>query len=369
MAKHEEISNWLREKITDGTFAIHEKIPSENELAAKFGYSRQTVRQAIRSLASDGILTRAQGSGTYVSRRAAKIQQSATMRIGVITTYPDDYIFPGIIHGIEDVLSEHHYTIALGITHNRQTDEENALRQMMANGVDGLIVETTKSALPNANEILYHEILDRGIPIVFLNGHYRNLGESYVIMDDVLAGGLAAGALADKGHKKIGGIFKSDDIQGLKRYEGMQNLMRQRHLLLADSSILWYTTEDLPYLFSGTFDAMILSRFSGITGLVCYNDQIAAALIKLFARHGIFVPGDISIVSFDNSPLADTLSCNLTSVIYPSLEIGHRAAELILKKLSDPSCKEHIILIPELKQRSSIQDFNGTAPAPGAPLS
>ena len=286
MAKHEDVSNWLREKIAEGTFAINEKIPSENELAAKFGYSRQTVRQAIKSLAVDGILTRAQGSGTYVSRRAAKTWQTATMRIGVITTYPDDYIFPGIIHGIEDILSERHYTMTLGITHNRQTDEENSLRQMMENGVDGLIVETTKSALPNANELLYQEILDRGIPMVFLNGYYKNFRESHIIMDDVRAGEISAQALADKGHQKIGGIFKSDDIQGLKRYEGMQNLMRQRHLALADSSILWYTTEDLPYLFTGAFDSMILSRFSGITGLVCYNDQIAVELIRFFARHG-----------------------------------------------------------------------------------
>lgn len=66
----------------------------------------------------------------------------------------------------------------------------------------------------------------------------------------------------------------------------MLNLMKQKHLILADSAVLWYTTEDLPYLFSGTFDSMILSRFSGITGLVCYNDQIAAALIKLLPAKG-----------------------------------------------------------------------------------
>ncbi len=360
MAKYEDVGNWLRKKITDGTFAVNEKIPSENELAAQFGYSRQTIRQAIRSLATDGILTRAQGSGTYVSRRAAKIQQSATMRIGVITTYLDDYIFPGILHGIEDVLSERHYTMTLGITHNRQTDEENALRQMVENGVDGLIVETTKSTLPNANELLYEEIIDRGIPIVFLNGYYQNFSESYVIMDDVRAGEISAKALTDKGHKKIGGIFKSDDIQGLKRYEGMQNHMRQEHLIPADSSILWYTTEDIPYLFSGTFDSMILSRFSGITGLVCYNDQIAAALIKRFSCHGICVPEDISIVSFDNSPLAGAMSCNLTSVIYPSLKVGRCAAQLILKKLCDPPCKDCIVLQPELKERSSIRDLGNT---------
>lgn len=357
MAKYEDVHNWLQEKIADGTFAIHKKIPSENKLAAKFGYSRQTIRQAIRILETEGLLYRVQGSGTYVSQRIARVQQAATMRIGVVTTYLDDYIFPGILHGIEDVLSRHHYTITLGITHNRQTDEENALQQMISNGVDGLIIEGTKSALPNTNEILYHEILNRRLPVVFLNNYYYNFKESYVAMDEVLAGKISTEALTGKGHTKIGGIFKSDDMQGIKRYEGMQGFMREKQLTLPEDSILWYTTEDLPYLFSGTLDSMVLARFSGITGLVCYNDQIAMEMVKLFSRHGIFVPDDISIVSFDNSPLAGTLSCGLTSVIYPSREIGQYAAELILKKIACPSCRDCVVLEPEIEQRSSIRDL------------
>lgn len=357
MAKYKDVSNWLREKIMDGTFAMNKKIPSENKLAEKFGYSRQTVRQAIGILVSEDLLVRAQGSGTYVSRHAAKIRQPATKRIGVVITCPDDYIFPGIIHGIEDVLSREHYTMTLGITHNRYTDEENALRQMIANGVDGLIVESTKSALPNANRLLYREIFDRGIPVVFLNGYYYGLKESYVTMDDIEAGKIAAKALVSRGHKNIGGIFKSDDIQGIKRYEGVQAFMRDKQLALAENSVFWYTTEDIPYLFTGDFDTVLLSRFSGITGLVCYNDQIAASLVRLFTRHALSVPEDISVVSFDDSSLADTVSCGLTSVVYPSVGIGHNAAEIILKKLSDPACGDCIIMAPKLNERGSIRDL------------
>lgn len=357
MAKYEDISNWLREKIIDGTFATHEKIPSEKELAAKFGYSRQTVRQAIRTLEMEGLLTRMQGSGTYVNRCMARLSQIATMRIGVVTAYFDDYVLPGVIRGIEDVLSGQHYTITLSITHNRQTDEENVLQQILANGVDGLIVEGTKSALPNANELLYREILNRGLPVVFLNSYYHNFKESYVVMDDVLAGRLSTKALTEKGHTQIGGIFKSDDMQGIKRYEGMREELREEQITLPEGKILWYTTEDLPYLFSGGLDSLILARFSGMTGLICYNDQIATEMVKLFSRHGISVPGDISIVSFDNSPLAGMAAGGLTSVTYPSKEIGHLAAELLLKKLSSPSCRDCVILTPEIERRASIRDI------------
>ena len=227
--KYEELSQWIKNRILDGSFPVGTKIPSENELSVQFGYSRQTVRQAIGTLETQGYLVRSKGSGTYVHRPSRQSREEVTMRIGVVTTYFDDYIFPGIIHGIEEVLTNNHYSMCLGITHNKQSDEENCLKQMLDNGVDGLIVEGTKSALPNVNGTLYREIVDKGIPIVFINGYYRDYCDSYVVMDDVLAGELLTDLLVKKGHKKIGGIFKSDDIQGLKRYEGMQRAAKRNH--------------------------------------------------------------------------------------------------------------------------------------------
>ncbi len=355
MTKHEEISRWLREKIADGTFAMDSRIPSENQLAALFCCSRQTVRQAIGSLEADGIIVRTQGSGTFVCRRDARIRQAATMRIGVITTYLDDYIFPGIIRGIEQILSARHYSMVLGITHNRQTDEENALRQLLENGIDGLIIEGTKTALPNVNELLFQEVCDRGIPMVFLNSCHRGCSAARVVMDDILAGELAANALISENHTQLGGIFKSDDLQGLHRYEGMQRAVKQAGLPFSDASVLWYTTEDIPYLFRGSFDSMILSRFEHITGLVCYNDHIAASLIRMLQKYGKHVPEDCSIVSFDNSALAQNIACGLTSVTYPAQEIGRQAASLLLKKLEEPSCCEQIVFRPEIRIRSSIR--------------
>ena len=357
-AKYEEIRQWIKDKILDGSFPVGSKIPSENELSEQFGYSRQTVRQAIGTLEADGYLIRSKGSGTYVHRPSKRTNEEATMRIGLITTYFDDYIFPGIIHGIEEVLSENHYSMSLGITHNRQSDEENCLKQMLANGIDGLIVEGTKSALPNVNSMLYREIADKGIPIVFINGFYRDYCDSYVVMDDVKAGDMLTELLISKGHTKIGGIFKSDDNQGLKRYEGMQKAAKRHGLLVPDSSVFWYTTEDFNYLFDGNLDEAILSRLNDVTAIICYNDQTAASLIKLLSRYSFKVPKDYSIVSFDNSFLADEATYNLTSVIYPSQDIGHRAASLVLQRINHPDYTEKIVLQPVIEERSSIKDLN-----------
>lgn len=352
MPKYQKVKQWLQEKIVDGTFVSGDKILSEHELAAQFGYSRQTVRQALNELVSEKILSRAQGSGTYVTGAASR---TAALRIGVITAWLDPYNFPAILQGMHEVLNSFHCTILLEITYNCQTEEENALRRMLTNHVDGLIIESTKSALPNVNKLLYQKIKTQGIPIVFFNGYYRDFKESYVIMDESHAGALAATALLQKGHKKIGAVLASDDLRGLKRYEGIQSILKQQNLGL-ECRVTWYTTEDLPHLFSENADSALPAQFFDLSAVICYNDTIATLLLSLFSRHNFHIPQDISMISFGSSPFM-SVSGGLTSVCCPFAEMGKRAASLILKKISDPSCEECIILKPTLQYRSSIQNL------------
>jgi GntR family transcriptional regulator, arabinose operon transcriptional repressor len=357
LPKHEILKNWILENIRNGNFNSGSKLPSENELAAKFGYSRQTVRQAIGVLAARDILVRERGSGTFVNN-FNQVSKKKTMRVGVITTYLDDYIFPGIIHGIEEVLTYNGYTLTLGITYNKPLNEEKNLKNMMESGVDGLIIEGTKSALPSVNEYLYKQMKEKSIPIVFINGYYSKYNESYVVMDDVKAGSVLTDLLIESGHTKIGGFFKSDDIQGVKRYEGVTRTLKKNNLTIEDNSIIWYTTEDFNNLFSGNSDKFIMERINGNTAMVCYNDQVAEGLIKLLKRNKVKVPEDISIVSFDNSFLAKEIAYNLTSIIYPTKKIGNKSAEIIINRINNYKYNEKVKVQPEIKIRESIRKLN-----------
>lgn len=102
-------------------------------------------------------------------------------------------------------------------------------------------------------------------------------------------------------------------------------------------------------------DNMILDRLNNVTGIVCYNDQVASALIRLLKRGGKRVPEDFSLVSFDNSFLAKQMVCNLTSVIYPAKKVGKKSAEILLKCMNNPKVSEHIKLEPILKIRESVK--------------
>ena len=352
--KHVYLREWIRKNIMDKTFANGEKLLSENILAEKFGISRQTVRQAIGALEAEGLLERRRGSGTYIC--SSNIQSHPqTMNIGVITTYVDDYIFPGIIKGIDTVLSHYGYGMSLGITYNKVENEGKLLRSLLDKGIDGLIVEATKSALPNPNLDIYKEFDAQGIPYIFINGYYPALPYNKVIMDDEYGGYTAASTLINAGHRKIGGIFKSDDIQGHSRYAGFAKALKNSGIILNDSSVVWYTTEDVESFFSGEFDKIIMSRLSRCTGVVCYNDQIALKFMDMLARNDKKVPDDMSIVSFDDSNLATIQSVGITSVAHAGAHLGEQAADRIIKLIDRPEEDQTLVMKPQMVERDSVK--------------
>lgn len=90
-----------------------------------------------------------------------------TCRIAVITTYISTYIFPSILRGIEDVATSNGYSILLKATNNSIAKERDILSGLSAQDVDGLIVEGTKTALPNPNLPFYRTFASSGLPLAF----------------------------------------------------------------------------------------------------------------------------------------------------------------------------------------------------------
>lgn len=345
------LANWIKEKIYKDNLSQGDKFYTENELANMFKVSRQTVRQAISILVRERILEGRQGSGTYITdRKITKKSNSKT--IGVITTYFDDYIFPSIINGIETVLSQNGYSMQLACTNNNIENESRALATMLDNNVDGFIIEPTKSALPNSNKKWYDEIERREIPVLQFNAYYNEVNLPYVALDDVEAGKMAAKNLIDAGHTKIAAALKSDDIQGHLRYKGVISALSEAGLGILSENVLWYTTEDIKYMGE---DAIRLSRYiNGCTALVCYNDKIASIILTLLKEKGISVPRDLSIVSIDNSNLAQVCEPQLTSVVHPKKQLGITVAENILKLLDDPEFDANFKFAPTIVERKSV---------------
>lgn len=325
--KYSRLADDLRADILAGKYTQGERFPSDNELVAGTGYSRQTVRKAVSMLEGEGFLHRVRGSGTYISSPAAG--RGRTYNIGVVTTYIGEYIFPLILQGIEEVLRERGYTSMLQATHNRTAEERRILSEFLTKPIDGLIVEGTKTALPNQNLDLYETLSRMGIPVVFINGYYPGLHRPvYVVADDRGGGLTACNYLLDRGHSRVAGIFKSDDIQGHRRYEGYARALLDRDLPVDDSRVFWYTTETRE---------VVLEAAAGVladrcTAVVCYNDEVALHLAQAMAARPPRMPR-LEMASFDNSTYAALSPVPFVSLDSPKAEIGRQAARRLLERI------------------------------------
>ena len=212
--KYLQLAALLRESIQEGELKPGEKLRSENELTAAYGCSRQTVRHALSLLEEEGLLARRRGSGTYV-KGFREMPPENRRRIAVISTYVDSYIFPRTIQGIENYLFERGYSVQIAFTNNLLERERIVLEDIISrDDVGGIIMEATKSGLPNPNLPLIRTLAERDIPILFINSYYRELPLPHVTLNDRQAAERAVEYLARAGHKRIGALMKLDDGQG-----------------------------------------------------------------------------------------------------------------------------------------------------------
>src|SRR5665647_1749828 len=177
LIKYMKIAEYFKTEITAGKINPGEQLLTENEIAAKFKVSRHTVRQALMELEKGGYIYKEQGKGTFCSSRDKNTNKRT---IAVLTTYISNYIFPMIISGVEEVLSEAGYNLMLLNTNNEKQKEAEYLKKVIDNDVAGLIVEPTMSAYKNVNLNWYKELEKKGIPYIMINAKYDELDPAYV---------------------------------------------------------------------------------------------------------------------------------------------------------------------------------------------
>ena len=354
--KYIELAEQIKAQIISGCYAPGDKLPTESEMISASGMSRQTVRQALALLVSENVIEKRQGSGSKVllsSHRATNSNGGST--VAVITTYINEYIFPDILRLIQETLMENRYMTTIFATKNRADYERKILTDIMEHSFSGLIVEGTKTAFPNPNTDLYKEIEKRGIPTVFIHSSYQELPSFIsVTADDRDGGDIATKYLIENGHEKIAGIFKSDDIQGHRRYAGYVKALREKNLQIPDDNVLWYATESSELV--GKAGGSIVK---GCSAAVCYNDEIAMQLITHLTAEGVKVPDDVSVISFDNSTLSELCVPRITSCSLQNEKIGILAADKLVNLIN--GIPQNSVVLPwRVEVKDSVKSLAAT---------
>jgi DNA-binding LacI/PurR family transcriptional regulator len=326
------------------------RAPNIRDVAAKAGVSYQTVSRVLNDSPSIKPTTRQRvldviaELGYRPNQAARALVTSRSRTIGVLSSQNSALYGPTTaINAIEQAAREAGYRLSIT---NINTGDYASIKS----GLDYLLSQSVEAIVVIAPQVrVFDAINDMSltVPFVTLEATGRNPGHSLSV-DQVAGARLATQHLIDLGHTEIMHISGPQDwIEAEARMQGFLdqiNLadLRTRAPILGDWSAHF-----------GYYAGLELLRFRDFTAVFAGNDQMALGFMHACRDSGLDVPGDISVVGFDDIPEAAHFHPPLTTVRQNFAEVGRRAISLLLSELNAGEHVQQESVPPELVVRSS----------------
>jgi DNA-binding LacI/PurR family transcriptional regulator len=265
------------------------------------------------------------------SRAARSLTTGKTCNIGALVPDLGNPFFSGILKGAQARARESNYAVFLADSEENPHLEAELAREMTRQ-VDGILI-----CSPRQGDAPLEE-LARDTTLVLVTRRVR--GASSVLVDNASGMRQAVEHLAALGHPRIG------FVSGPER--SWSNRERLRGLRVNARSHGLETVVFGP--FSPTFEAgqsaadLVLAQ--KLTAVVAYNDLMALGVLSRLNDRGAAVPGEVSVVGFDNIPMAGMAAPSLTTVALPLATAGRAAVELLLEQLAHPETGQHEEMLP-----------------------
>lgn len=315
----------------------------------------ERTRALVNTATVTRVLAAAQELGYRPNALAQGLKVNRTGTVGMLVPDLTNPLFPPIVRGIEDRLTNAGATLLVANTDNDVDKERAILDVMLRRRVDGLILATARREHP-----VLTDLVRQRYPVVLVNRTADTPPLPSVSGDDHVGIGQAVRHLVELGHRRIAHLAGSKAVStGLVRHQSLVTWMETFGLTVDPELIVfcdWFNQQAGAEGFRE-----LLDRGADFTAVVAANDLVALGCYDVAAERGIRIPEDVSIVGYNDIVFTDRFAPPLTSVRIPHYEIGVRAAELILEAIEDPGAvRMSLRLPPELRVRGS------TGPPPTA---
>ncbi len=281
--------------------------------------------------------------------RALVCQSSNT--IGVLVADVSDPFFGTLVKAVDGVARESNKHVLIGNGYHNAESERQALELLINNRCDAIVVHA--KGLPDEDLIQYAEEV-KGL--VLINRHIPKLSKRCISLDNFKGAYLATEYLLRQGHTQIAHIASSYDIEDTNaRIDGYQAALKAHNVHLSKSYIAYGDPNS-----DGGENAMtqLLSKSLNITGVVAYNDYMAAGALVALDQNGINVPKQVSLVGFDDGLIARFTTPNLTTIRYPIGIMADHAARLALSLARNENLEDDTMLFsPTLVRRHSVEQL------------
>jgi LacI family transcriptional regulator len=303
---------------------------TSHDVAKLAGFSQPTVSRALRddprvSQATREKIKRAARALNYVPSEAGRtLSTRATHRVGVIVTDMTNPFYPHVVAPLHDELQRLGYRMML-LT--ERSDEAVAEEKLLDQSLDGVVLATatTDSRLPALLE-------RRGMPYVFLNRDTGRPGDFASVVDNEGGGRLAARELVGLGHRRIAGIFgAANTTTGRERELGFRLALADSGIGLPDDRVVRGAFE-----YETGYAALpsLLKAAEPPTAVFCGNDVVAIGVLNAALAAGVKVPDDLTVIGFDDLPMAAWEVFRLTTVRHDLDELACQAARLLDRRIA-----------------------------------
>jgi LacI family transcriptional regulator len=270
-----------------------------------------------------------------------------------------------LIWGALDAARERDHLLLIAETEGDPELERELIEAMQDRRVDGIVLAsmyTRKISVPKA-------LLDGRSVLLNAEPSGRSTISS-VLPDEVEAGRTAARVVLDAGHREgiylIGvdpksGKGPADSLAAVQRLQGIKEVMSAAKVPLAGGVMRpdWQPAE-------GYEATRKLLKRAVPRALICFNDRLAVGTYQALQENAVKVPDEVSVVSFDDEPVASWLRPQLTTIAIPHYELGHKAIEVLLDddaKLPNHKSKAYRVLMP-LRERDSVRSVETKGAVP-----
>jgi len=333
------------------------------DVARKVGVSEATVSRVLNGKAGvsdstrEAVLTALDVLGY---ERPTQLRGERARLIGLVLPELQNPIFPALAEVIGGALAQRGFTPVLCTRTAGGLSEADYVGMLLDQHVSGVVFAGGHCGEANAPHEHYRQLRSRGIPAVLLHAAVDDLAFPIVSTDDVTATIQAYDHLASLGHRRIGLVVGPEDhVPSRRKLAGFTEralagrAARAEDTLAGDMSARPPVEHALFSLEGGQAATTRLLRH-GVTGVICGSDVLALGAIRAIRRAGLSVPGDVSVVGYDDSAFMNCTDPPLTTVRQPIESMGKAAVALLVNQIENTAVyPEELLFEPELVVRGS----------------
>jgi LacI family transcriptional regulator len=329
--------------------------PTIRDVAARAGVSHQTVSRVINDsprvteATKARVLTAIRDLAFVPSPTARGLISNRTRSIGVVADDVSDHFFARAVAGAEGEARRRGYYLMIGSV-EPDGDEAGYLRLMLERRVEGLILARPSAPLVPADLLAAR---NAGLPLVAV-GFGELPGVPVVDVDNRRGGYDATRHLLEHGHRRIATVVgPAGWPSAAARLEGFRLALGEAGI--GDDPELAEHASDWGLESGRAAAARLLLRGAAFTALFAHSDLIALGAIRELRAAGLRVPDDVSVVGYDDLPVAGYVEPALTTIHQPMREVGVCAARLVLDQLAGRAAPPETHLLPAvLVARQSV---------------